>query len=70
MKATPTQDPIFGSGYIREDGRKMHDMYLFEVKTPEESKAPWDYYKTIATIPAEKAFRPLSQSACPLIKRP
>jgi branched-chain amino acid transport system substrate-binding protein len=48
----------------------MHDMYLFEVKTPEESKAPWDYYKTIATIPAEKAFRPLSQSACPLIKRP
>jgi branched-chain amino acid transport system substrate-binding protein len=70
MKATPTQDPLFGSGYVREDGRKMHDMYLFEVKTPEESKAPWDYYKTIATIPAESAFRPLSQSACPLIKRP
>jgi branched-chain amino acid transport system substrate-binding protein len=70
MKATPTQDPLFGSGYIREDGRKMHDIYLFEVKTLEESKAPWDYYKTIATIPAEKAFRPLSQSACPLIKRP
>jgi branched-chain amino acid transport system substrate-binding protein len=70
MKDMPTQDPIFGKGYVREDGRKMHDMYLFQVKTPEESKGPWDYYKTVATIPADKAFRSLSESACSLVKRP
>jgi len=50
-------------------GRKIHPMYLFEVKKPEESKAPWDYYKQLATIPAEEAWRPLDQSECPLVKK-
>jgi branched-chain amino acid transport system substrate-binding protein len=69
MKQIPTDDPLFGKGTIREDGRVIHPVYLFEVKTPAESKYPWDYYKLIATIPAEEAFRPLSQSACPLVKK-
>lgn len=68
MKAKPIKDPLFGEGRIRADGRKIHDMYLFEVKKPTESKAPWDYYKLRATIPAEEAFRPLSQSECALLK--
>ena len=67
MKEIPTDDAIFGKGYIRADGRKIHPAYLFEVKTPSESKGPWDYYKLIAIIPAEEAFRPLSQSECPLV---
>src|SRR6202521_1835509 len=67
MKETPTDDPLFGKGAIRADGRKIHDMYLFEVKTPEESKYPWDYYKVRATIPAAEAFRPLSAGGCPLV---
>jgi len=67
MKATPTDDPLFGKGEIRKDGRKIHDMYLYEVKKPEESKAPWDYYKTRATIPAAQAFRPLAEGKCPLV---
>jgi branched-chain amino acid transport system substrate-binding protein len=69
MKATPTDDKLFGKGTIRPDGRKMHDAYLFEVKRPNESKGPYDYYKLRATIPAEEAFRPLAQSECPLVKR-
>ncbi len=69
MKAIPTDDPLFGKGYIRADGRKIHPGYLFEVKKPEESKYPWDYYKLIATIPAEEAFTPLDKSACPLVKK-
>ena len=64
MKAIPTDDALFGKGVIREDGRKMHPMYLFQVKTPEESKAPWDYYKLIETIPPEQAFRPLAEGGC------
>ncbi len=68
MKELPTDDPLFGKGTIRADGRKIHDMYLFEVKKPEESKAPWDYYKLRATIPAAEAFRPLDQGNCPLVK--
>jgi branched-chain amino acid transport system substrate-binding protein len=68
MKATPTDDMLFGKGTIRADGRKLHDMYLFEVKKPEESKAPWDYYKLRATIPAAEAFRPLNKGNCPLVK--
>jgi branched-chain amino acid transport system substrate-binding protein len=68
MKATPTDDPLFGKGEIRADGRKIHDMYLFEVKKPSESKAPWDYYKLRATIPAAQAFRPLGDGKCPLVK--
>jgi branched-chain amino acid transport system substrate-binding protein len=69
MKATPTDDPIFGKGYVREDGRKIHPAYLLQVKKPSESKYPWDYARIIATIPAEEAFRPLSQSECPLVKK-
>jgi branched-chain amino acid transport system substrate-binding protein len=68
MKEMPTEDPLFGKGYVREDGRKIHPMYLFEVKKPAESKYPWDYYKLRATIPAEKAFRPLAEGGCPLVK--
>jgi branched-chain amino acid transport system substrate-binding protein len=67
MKATPTDDPLFGKGEVRKDGRKVHDMYLFEVKKPSESKAPWDYYKLRATIPAAQAFRPLADGKCPLV---
>ncbi len=69
MKEMPTEDKLYGKGTIRADGRKIHDMYLFEVKKPEESKYPWDYYKLRATIPADKAFRPLEESACPLVKK-
>jgi branched-chain amino acid transport system substrate-binding protein len=68
MKSMPTDDKLFGKGEIRQDGRKVHDMYLFEVKKPEESKAPWDYYKVRATIPAAEAFRPLADGQCPLVK--
>ena len=67
MKETPTDDPLFGKGEVRADGRKTHDMYLFEVKKPEESKGPWDYYKLLTTIPADKAFRPLNEGGCPLV---
>jgi len=69
MKELPTEDRLMGKGYVRVDGRKIHPMYLFEVKTPEESMAPWDYYKQLATIPAEEAWRPLDQSECPLVKK-
>src|SRR6266446_3723017 len=69
MKEMPTDDPLFGKGTIRADGRKLHPMYLFEVKKPAESKAPWDYYKLRATIPAEQAFRPIDQGDCPLVKK-
>ncbi len=67
MKEMPTDDKLFGKGTIRADGRKIHDMYLFEVKKPEESKYPWDYYKVRATIPAAEAFRPLKDGGCPLV---
>jgi branched-chain amino acid transport system substrate-binding protein len=69
MKELPTDDPLFGKGTIRADGRKIHPAFLFEVKKPSESKYPWDYYKLLATIPAEEAFRPLAQSECPLVKK-
>jgi len=69
MKKMPTDDPLFGKGTIRADGRKIHPAYLFEVKKPSESKGPWDYYKLIGTTPGEQAFRPLSESACPLVKK-
>lgn len=68
MKATPTTDPLFGAGEVRADGRKIHDMYLFKVKAPEASTGPWDYYELVATIPAEKAFRPLAEGGCPLVQ--
>jgi branched-chain amino acid transport system substrate-binding protein len=67
MKALPTDDPLFGKGRIREDGRKLHPFYLQQVKTPEESKAPWDYFKILATIPPEQTFRPLGEGNCPLV---
>ena len=67
MKAMPTDDPLFGQGVIRPDGRKIHPMYLFQVKAPAESKGAWDYYKLLATIPAEQAFRPLKDGGCPLV---
>jgi branched-chain amino acid transport system substrate-binding protein len=69
MKQMPTEDPVFGKGRIRTDGRKIHPMYLFEVKKPSESKGPWDYYKTIATIPAEQSFRPESEGGCPMVTK-
>ena len=68
MKAMPTDDDCFGAGRIREDGRKIHPAYLFEVKKPSESKHDWDLYKLIGTTPAEDAFRPLSDNACPMVK--
>ncbi|MGE0310119.1 MAG: ABC transporter substrate-binding protein [Lautropia sp.] len=68
MKELPTDDPLFGKGKIRPDGRKIHPVYLFEVKKPSESKAPYDYYKLVSTIPADKAFRPIEQGGCPLVK--
>ena len=69
MKEMPTDDKLFGKGVIRADGRKTHDMYLFEVKKPAESKGPWDYYKLRATIPAAEAFRPIAEGDCPLVKK-
>jgi branched-chain amino acid transport system substrate-binding protein len=69
MKEMPTDDPLFGKGVVRVDGRKIHPMYLFEVKKPAESKGAWDYYKVRATIPAEQAFRPLDQGECALVKK-
>lgn len=69
MREMTVNDVFYKNGKIREDGRMVHDMYLFEVKKPSESKAAWDYYKLLATIPADKAFQPLSQSKCPLVKK-
>jgi branched-chain amino acid transport system substrate-binding protein len=68
MKAIPTDDDCFGKGTIRADGRKLHPAYLFEVKTPAESRGPWDYYKLLQTTPGEEAFRPLAEGACPLVR--
>jgi branched-chain amino acid transport system substrate-binding protein len=69
MRETPVNDFFVKNGKIREDGRMVHDMYLVEVKSPAESKGPWDYYKIKATIPADEAFQPLAQSRCPLVKK-
>jgi branched-chain amino acid transport system substrate-binding protein len=69
MKQLPTDDPLFGKGTIREDGRKIHPVHLFEVKSPDASKGPWDYYKLVHTIPAAEAFRPLDQGGCALVKK-
>ncbi len=69
MRELPIDDPVMRNASIRPDGRVIHDMYLFQVKSPAESKGPWDYYKTVSTIPAENAFKPLAQSACPLVKK-
>ena len=69
MKKLPTDDPLFGKGSIRADGRKLHPAYLVEVKKPAESKGPWDYLKVRATIPADQAFRPIDQGDCPLVAK-
>ena len=69
MKALPVNDFMTKNGQIREDGRLIREMYVFEVKKPSESNYPWDYYKLKATIPAEQAFLPLSRSVCPLLKK-
>jgi branched-chain amino acid transport system substrate-binding protein len=68
MKAMPTDDDCFGTGSIRIDGRKIHPAYLFTVKTPAESKGPGDVYKLVSTLPAEQAFRPLSEGGCALVR--
>lgn len=68
MKSIPINDFFAKNGRIREDGRMIHDMYLFEVKSPAESKYPWDYYKVLATVPGDQAFMPASKSQCPLLK--
>lgn len=67
MRELPVEDMFAGKGYLRADGRLMHDLFLVQVKTPAESKAPWDYYKIVATIPADQAFKSLAQSECPLV---
>jgi len=69
LKAKPFDDPVFGKSVIRQDGRNVHDMYLFEVKQPAESKGPWDYYKLIRSIPGAEAFRPMEQGECPMVKK-
>ncbi|MBR0895866.1 ABC transporter substrate-binding protein [Bradyrhizobium tropiciagri] len=68
MRATPVRDAFTDNGVVREDGRMVHSMFLFEVKKPEESKAPWDYYKVLAEVPGDQAFRPMKDGGCPLIK--
>jgi branched-chain amino acid transport system substrate-binding protein len=69
MKDTSVDDFFARGGKIREDGRMVHDMYLVQVKTPQESKYPWDYYKVVRTVSGDRAFRPLSESECPLVKK-
>lgn len=67
MKATPVSDAYTPNGHIREDQRMVHDLYLVQVKTPEESRGPWDFVKLVATIPPDQAFRPLDRSKCGLV---
>ncbi len=69
MKQMPTDDPLFGKGRIREDGRKLHPMYLFEVKSPAESKEEWDYFKQVASVPADEAFRPIAEGNCAFVQK-
>ncbi len=68
MKAMSVEDSVYGHGSIRADGRKLNPMYLFQVKSPEESRYPWDYYKLVQTIPADQAFRPLADGNCPMVR--
>jgi branched-chain amino acid transport system substrate-binding protein len=69
MKSMPTDDALFGKGEIQPNGRTIHSAYLFEVKKPSESKAPWDFYKLVGTVPGDQAFTPLADSKCPLLKK-
>jgi branched-chain amino acid transport system substrate-binding protein len=68
MRSTPVRDAFTDNGVLREDGRMVHSMFLLEVKKPEESKAPWDYYKVLAEVPGDQAFRPMKDGGCPLVK--
>ena len=68
MKSIPTDDDVFGRGYVRADGRKIHNMYVFQLKHPAESKGPWDLYNLITTIPGDEAFRPLADGGCPFVR--
>src|SRR5215217_2624808 len=68
MKATPTEDPLFGKGTVRQDGRKIHPVYLMEAKAPAESKGEWDFFKQVGVVPAEEAYRPLAEGRCPLVQ--
>jgi len=68
MREMPVKDAFTKNGVLREDGRMVHSMFLFQVKKPEESKGPWDYYKMLAEVPADQAFRPLKDGGCPLVK--
>jgi branched-chain amino acid transport system substrate-binding protein len=68
LKSVPVKDGLLGDGVVRADGRMTHPVQIFQIKTPAESKEPWDYFKTIDEIPGEQAFRPLSESECPLVK--
>ena len=69
MREMPVEDAFSRNGRLLPNGRMIHDMYLVEVKSPAESKRPWDYYKIVKTIPAEQAFRPVDQGNCPLVKK-
>jgi branched-chain amino acid transport system substrate-binding protein len=69
MKSMPTDDTLFGKGEIQPNGRTIHSAYLFEVKKPSESKAPWDFYKLVGTVPGDQAFTPLSESKCAMLKK-
>jgi branched-chain amino acid transport system substrate-binding protein len=69
MKEMPIHDFFTPDGHIRADGLMVHDMYLFQVKTPAESKEPWDYYKLVRTVPADQVSPPLSESTCALVKK-
>ncbi len=68
MREMPVRDAFTDNGFVREDGRMVHSMFLFEVKKPEESKYPWDYYKVLAEVPGDQAFRPLKDGGCPYVK--
>jgi branched-chain amino acid transport system substrate-binding protein len=67
LQETPVNDFFATNGQVRKDGRLVHDMYFVQVKTPAESKGPWDYYKVLSTIPGDQAFQPLNESGCPLV---
>jgi len=68
MKAIPTDDPLYGPGKVREDGKYVHTEYVWQSKTPSESKGPWDFFKKSSTIPTDQAFKPMSEGGCPLVK--
>lgn len=68
MKQIPTDDPLFGQGVIRPDGRKIHQNYILRTKRPEDVKGQWDYFDVIATVPAAESFRPMSEGHCPLVQ--